>query len=592
MESSHEPPDRKDAIPPVAGAEGSPMNAWDESVDLVVIGSGGGGLCAAMAARSQGASVLVLEKTDKLGGSTAMSGGVLWVPDNPLMKREGVPDSAQDARRYLDAAVGHEDCGPGATHARRSAFLESAPKVVEFLEAAGMPFIRAEGWSDYYDELPGGSQRGRSIGTPLIDSAKLGCWGPLLRMGPIAAPLTVAETRFIGEATRTMRGRLMLLRMAWRILWMRRTKRRLLGLGASLQGHMLLAAERLEVPIRRNAGVVSLVQQGGAVTGVVAMIEGGERRIQARKGVLIASGGFAHNEEMRRQYSPKPTSTKWTNANPGETGEMILAAQKAGAELAMMDEAWWIPSSMLPSGAVGMHSTDLGKPHCMLVDSAGQRFTNESGSYVDNGHRMYERNKATPSIPCWLILESRHRSRYNFGFQPPMVTPEAWLTSGYMKKADTLEDLARQCGIDAAGLVATAKRFSGFAATGVDEDFGRGNRSYDRTAGDPTVKPNPNLGAIEKAPFYAVAIYPGDVGTQGGIVTDERARALRADGSVIRGLYAAGNCTASVMGRKYPGAGASIAASFVFAWLAARDALATPAPHEVAAEPRATASAH
>jgi 3-oxosteroid 1-dehydrogenase len=551
--------------------------AWDESADLVVVGSGGGALCAAMLARAQGASVLVLEKTDKLGGSTAMSGGVLWVPNSPLMKREGVPDSPEAARTYLDAAVGDTHCGLGSTPKRRTAFLDAAPKIVEFLEKQGVPFIRAEGWSDYQDELPGGSARGRSIGTPLIDSAKLGRWWPLLRQGPIAAPLTVAETRFIGEATRTWRGRLMLLRMAWRIAWMKRNKRRLLGLGASLQGHMLLAAERLQVPLRTNAGVTSLVEESGRVTGVVATIDGVERRIQGRHGVLIASGGFARNEELRQRFGPQPSSTKWTNANPGETGEMLLAAQAAGAELAMLDEAWWIPSSLQPNGSVGMHSTDIAKPFCILVDGNGQRFTNEAGSYVENGHRIYERHKTAQAIPCWLVLDSRHRSRYNLGFQPPMVTPEAWLTSGYLKKADTLDDLARQCGIDAAGLQRTVSRFNGFAASGIDEDFHRGARAYDRSAGDPTVKPNPNLGAIEKPPFYAVAIYPGDVGTQGGIVTDERARALRADGSVIPGLYATGNCTASVMGRTYPGAGASIAASFVFGYLAAKDALGLPA---------------
>jgi 3-oxosteroid 1-dehydrogenase len=551
------------------------MTSWDESADFVVIGSGGGALCAAMVAKAQGASVLVLEKTDKLGGSTAMSGGVLWVPNSPLMRREGVEDSPQAARRYLDAAVGDTDCGPGSTPQRRSAFLEVAPKVVEFLEQRGVPFIRADGWSDYYDELPGGSQRGRSIGTPLIDSAKLGRWWPLLRMGPIPAPLTVAETRFIGEATRTFRGRVMLARMAWRMLWMRRTQRRLLGLGASLQGHMLLAAERLQVPIRSNAGVTSLVQEGGRITGVVATMDGAERRIQARNGVLIASGGFARNEDMRRKFGPQPSSAKWTNANPGETGEMILAAQDVGADLAVMDEAWWIPSSLQPNGTVGMHSTDIAKPFCIMVDSAGQRFTNEAGSYVENGHRIYERNKTTSAIPCWLILESRHRNRYNLGFQPPLVTPDAWIQSGYLKKSDTLEGLARQCGIDPEGLKRTVERFNGFAAKGVDADYHRGARAYDRSAGDPTVKPNPNLGAIERPPFYAVAIYPGDVGTQGGIVTDERARALRADGSVIPGLYATGNCTASVMGRTYPGAGASIAASFVFGYIASLDALAS-----------------
>jgi 3-oxosteroid 1-dehydrogenase len=500
-----------------------------------------------------------------------MSGGVLWVPNSPLMTREGVPDSLQEARRYLDAAVGDTDCGPGSTPQRRSAFLETAPKVVEFLEGKGVPFIRAEGWSDYYDELPGGSQRGRSIGTPLIDSAKLGRWWPLLRMGPIAAPLTVAETRFIGEATRTLRGRLMLLRMAWRVLWMRRTKRRLLGLGASLQGHMLLAAERLGVPIHANAGVTSLVKEGNRVTGVVARIDGVERRIQASKGVLIASGGFARNEKMRLQYGPQPSSVKWTNANPGETGEMILAAREVGADLAVMDEAWWIPSSLQPNGTVGMHSTDIAKPYCIMVDSTGQRFTNEAGSYVENGHRIYERNKTTPTIPCWLILESRHRSRYNLGFQPPLVTPEAWFTSGYMKKADTLQDLARQCGIDAAGLARTVERFNGFAKTGVDEDFHRGESAYDKYYSDPTVKPNCSLAPIEKGPFYAVKIVPGDLGTKGGLVTDEHARVLRADGSVIEGLYAAGNVSSAVMGNTYAGPGATIGPAIVFGYLAAED---------------------
>jgi len=557
---------------------------WDETVDFVIAGSGGGGLCAGMAVRERGHTVVVLEKTDKLGGSTAMSGGVLWVPNSPLQKRAGVEDSEAAARTYLDAAVG-SDGGPGSTSARRAAFLDVGPRIIRFLESKGVKFIRAEGWSDYYDNLPGGSQRGRSLGTPLLDSGDLGQWWPQLRPGPFPVPLTVAETRSIGEGTRTLRGRVMLLRLAWRMLWMKTTKRRLLGLGASLQGHMLLAAERLGVRLETGAAVASLIRDGERIVGVEVLQNGRKRRIRAMAGVLLASGGFARNEDLRLQYGPQPSSTKWTNANPGETGELILAARDVGADLAMMDEAWWIPSSLPPSGAVSMHSSDLAKPHCILVDIHGERFTNEAGSYVENGHRMYER-----AVPAWAILDSRHRSRYNWGFQPPMMTPDAWLASGYFKKADTLHELAMLCGVDPEGLMRTVERFNGFVDAGIDADFGRGGRSYDRSAGDPTVRPNPNLGTISQGPFYACALYPGDVGTQGGIVTDEHARALTADGDVIGGLYATGNCTASVMGRVYPGAGASIAASFVFGFIAANHALDAMAEAGHHAGPQSAAS--
>jgi 3-oxosteroid 1-dehydrogenase len=302
--------------------------------------------------------------------------------------------------------------------------------------------------------------------------------------------------------------------------------------------------------------------------------------------VLINSGGFSHSQELRERYQAKPNPWRWTNANPGDTGEMIEAAMRLGAAVDCMNEAWWVitslaPGESLPEGAVAadgtpipfMHHLDLSLPFSIMVDQLGQRLCDEAGAYMEIGQRMYQRHADTGrAIPSWVIMDARQREYYPWGTASPGQVPKSWLESGYLKRADTLAELAAQCGIDVSGLQATVRRFNEFCRTGRDEDFGRGGRAFDRAHGDPTVKPNPNLGSIEKAPFYAVAMYPGDVGTAGGMVTDEFARVLRDDGSVIDGLYATGNSTASVMGRCYPGAGASIGASFIFGYIAARHA--------------------
>jgi 3-oxosteroid 1-dehydrogenase len=236
----------------------------------------------------------------------------------------------------------------------------------------------------------------------------------------------------------------------------------------------------------------------------------------------------------------------------------------------------WPPETRTPDGDLFpfQHHIDLSMPHLIMVDQNGKRFADESGSYMDIGERMYERNEQTggKAIPAWVVFDARHRERYPWGPLMPGVTPQHWIDSGYMKKADTLDELAKLCGIDAAGLKAEVERFNGFARKGVDEDYTRGARAFDRSHGDPTNKPNPCLGAIEQGPFYAVAIYHGDVGTAGGVVTDEHARVLKEDGTPIPGLYACGNVTAPVFGRTYPGAGASIGASFTFGYIAARHA--------------------
>lgn len=555
---------------------------WDEEVDFVIVGSGGGSMAAALYLKSIGKDPLILEKTDKIGGSTAMSGGVLWIPNNPLIAREGLSDSEEAGRRYLDAAVG-DDAGPGSTAARKSAYLREGPRMVSFLESQGMKFIRTDGWSDYFDNLDGGFPRSRSLGAPMLDARDMGPLFDRLRLGPMAMPLPTDQTRNITLATRTPRGMWEGVKLLWRLRKAAKTGKPMLSFGGALQGRMLMLADKAGVPIRTETGVVELVEQAGRITGVVAEHRGRTLRIAARDGVMINAGGFSHNAEMRKKYGPQPSSTEWTNANPGDTGEMIEIAERHGAALDLMDQAWWVPGTLPPHGEIYMHVTDLSKPHCIVVNRHGKRIMNESQSYMANGHALYAND-----VPAFVIMDSRHRKRYAWGTMPPGKTPPEWESSGYMKKADTIAGLARQCGIDPAGLEAEVERFNGFAKTGTDLDFHRGERAYDNWFGDPWVKPNPNLGAISKPPYLAFEMVPGDVGTAGGIVTDEYARVLRADGSVIPGLYATGNSTASVMGRTYPGAGASIGASFVFAWIAAQHAAAR-IPNQEPPEPRRAA---
>jgi 3-oxosteroid 1-dehydrogenase len=541
---------------------------FDETVDFLIVGSGGGAMVASLFLQSIGKTPLVLEKTDKLGGSTAMSGGLLWIPANPLMEREGVADSIEQGRRYLDATVG-DDAGPGASSERKDAYLRTGPGMVSWLEQQGMEFIRADGWADYYDDLDGGCTRSRSLAAPMLDARAMGPLFDKLRLGPMAMPVPADQTRNITLATRTLAGMIQGAKLLWRFRQIRRRGKPILSYGGALQGRLLMLADRAGIEFRTDTGVVDLVQEDGRIVGVVAEHEGRQIRIHARDGVLINAGGFSHNAAMRQKYQPQPSSTEWTNANPGDTGEMIEIAERCGAALDLMDQAWWVPGTIPPQGGPAyMHNTDLSKPHVIVVNRHGKRVMNESQSYMANGQALYAND-----LPAYVIMDSRHRKRYAWGTQPPGVTPPEWEASGFMKKAATIEELAAQCGIDPSGLKAEIERFNGFARTGKDLDFHRGERGYDRWFGDPRVKPNPNLGAIEKPPFYAFEMIPGDVGTSGGIVTDEHARVLSADGSVIPGLYATGNSTASVMGRCYPGAGASIGASFVFAWIAAHHAV-------------------
>ena len=550
---------------------------WDESYDVVIVGSGAGSITAAMATQAAGGSALIVEKTDKFGGSTALSGGVLWIPNNPVMKRAGVADTLDAGRVYLDACAGAEE--PGSNKARREAFLIEGPKAIDYLESQGMKFIHSEGWSDYHEtEYPGGVARSRSFEAALFDLNQLGEWKAKFRRHPPSPPVRVPDIAQINLNGRTWASKMTFLKVGLLAI-QNRLGRDLVRMGHALQGRLLKLGLSNGVKIRLNEPVSELIVENGRVAGVRTEHQGKSIRIKANRGVLIDAGGFSHSAALRTEHQPRGTTTQWTQSNPGDTGEILQMAMKAGAAVNMMDLSWWLPSSRFPNGGLAAHNpTDLGKPHSLVVDSTGHRYVNEATSYVAFGIAMYKRDKTVPAVPSWAILESRHRAQYRWGMVAPGAPPKEWLESGYMKQSDTIEGLAKLCGIDPVTLRATVDRFNELSRKGVDDDFGRGKSAYHRYWGDPTQKPNPNLGEVSKPPFYAVQIFPGDVGTSGGIVADESARVLRADGTPIPGVYATGNATASVVGRSYPGAGASIAASLVFGYIAARHAMQASKP--------------
>jgi len=327
-----------------------------------------------------------------------------------------------------------------------------------------------------------------------------------------------------------------------------------------------------DVPVYYETALTGLVIEGGRVVGVRAERDGNEVVIRATRGVILGSGGFEKSEAMREKYLPAPTDADWSTAAASNTGAGIEAGIAVGAATDMMDDAWWGPTIPLPNGP-WFCLAERNLPGSIIVNSAGKRFMNEALPYVEATHAIYEGEATGIShVPAWLVMDQRYRNRYLFaGLSPRQPFPGRWLKSGAVRKASSLSKLAEEIGVPADALAATIERFNGFAESGVDEDFHRGESAYDRYYADPRVKPNPSLHSIDQGPFYAVKIVPGDLGTKGGIVTDERARALRADGSVIDGLYAAGNVSSAVMGHTYAGPGATIGPALTFGYLAAED---------------------
>lgn len=544
-------------------------NQTDSRYDFIIVGSGGGGMCAALAAHEMGLRALIVEKSDKVGGTTALSGGALWIPNNPVILRRGVPDTYEQAKTYLDACCGNDE--PASSQKRRHAFLTEGPRMVAFLEKIGMKFTHAEGWACYHHlEKPGAMARGRSIQGAIFDLNELGPNKDTLLQRPVKLPPVLTSEAYKAAIGPTnWLSRWTMLKAGVRMI-RNRFGSDLAGMGLALQGRMYKLLLDRKIPIWTKTTPTAFITENGRVTGVELMREGAPISVTASRGILIASGGFSRNLEMREKYQPKPTSSGWAHGCAGDTGEMIEMGRSLGAEIGLMDEAVWTLSSVLPNGVAIMHPGDMTHPHCILVDSQGERYANESGSYVTIGQAMYRRHREVSAVPSWFVLDSQFLRKYRWAGQLPGRQPiEDWVKSGYMVRGQSLDDLATQCGMNVSRFKSQIERFNDYCKTGVDKEFNRGASAHNQFSGDPSVKPNPNLGALSEGPFFAVKAWPGDVGTTGGILADEFARALRSDGSVIPGLYATGNASASPMGRVYPGAGASIGPSFAFGYIAA-----------------------
>jgi 3-oxosteroid 1-dehydrogenase len=535
--------------------------------DVVVVGAGAAGMAGALTAAKRGLSTVVIEKAAVFGGSAARSGAGVWVPNNEVVLAAGVPDSPSKAATYLSAVVG-DDVPP----ARLNAYLTNGPAMISFLlRNSPLRFAWMEGYSDYYPELPGGMPNGRSVEPQALDANILGAEYANLNPSYIPSPPgTVVYTidyKWLALIARHPRGLATATEMVSRYLALTLRGQKPVTMGQALAGGLRAGLLAADVPVWLNTPLVDLVVEGGRVVGVKAVRAGAELVIRARRGVIVGSGGFEHNEAMRKQYQEAPIGSAWTVGTASNTGDGIQAGERAGAALDMMDGAWWGPMIPLPEGPYFCLS-ERTLPGNIFVNGAGQRFVNEAAPYGDVVHVMY----AKDAFPAWMVTDQRYRNRYLFQeVAPTLPYPNAWYESGALVKDWTIEGLATKIGVPPAALRATVTRFNAMARAGRDTDFHRGDSHYDAYFADPTNTPSPCLAELVLPPYYAMKIVPGDLGTNGGMRTDARARVLRADNTVIPGLYAAGNASSAVMGYGYAGAGSTLGPAMTFGYVAARD---------------------
>ncbi len=537
-----------------------------ELFDLVVVGSGTG-MLAALAAKDAGLSVLIVEKAEYFGGSTALSGGGFWIPNNPLLRAAGAVDSYERAAEYLQHVTGGE-----VPEQRWRPFLDHGPAAVALLaRSTPLKYQHMLDYADYFPELPGGSATGRAMEPKPFDVRRLGPDRQLLRppamSAPFPMPVSGTTYKWLNLVARTPKGIRTGARLAGLGIGGLAIKREYVAGGGALAAGLFAGVRAAGIPVWFNTSLKELTTDGQRVTGLVVDRDGSDVQLTASRGVVLSAGGFDRNAQWRHRYQSEQLDTSWAFGNPANTGDAIAAAQAVGADTAFMNESWWFPAIPLPGPMPGTLLAERSLPGQIIVNQQGQRFMNEAVNYMTAGQILL-----TQKLPVWMIFDQQYRNRYLFGggVFPRQELPKAWYDAGVVHKAATIDELAASLGLT--DLRATVERFNLLAAAGRDDDFHRGDSAYDRYYGDPTVAPNPCLGPIGKAPFYAVKVVPGDLGTCGGVRADGAARALRADGSVITGLYATGNSAGNAFGRVYPGPGATIGQGLTYGYIAARHA--------------------
>jgi succinate dehydrogenase/fumarate reductase flavoprotein subunit len=555
---------------------------WDEAVDLLVFGAGMGGLCAALFGALEGFDVLLCEKTDRIGGTTATSAGTVWIPGAGADGGDAAADLA-GAERYLDAEIGNR-----GDRALREAFLASGREALEHLQrGTAVKFRPAAPHPDYHPALPGWSGKGRAFATVPFDGSVLGADFTLVR--PPIAPFMVLGGLMIGRDDiphfvrpfASLRSFVHVVRILLRhgLDRLRHPRGTRLVMGNALVARLLASLRARKVPLWLNSCLVELIGDGDRVVGAVVETNGTLRRVRARRGVVLATGGFSHNAELCRELLAPP-GPSCSVAFAGDSGDGMSAARDLGAAFgeAAGNAAFWMPVSRMTDRAgetLFPHIVlDRAKPGLIAVNAAGRRFVNEADSYHDFVAGMFRSHATVSTIPAYLICDRRFIRDYGIGLVHPGSSARAiarFVAAGYLQQGRDLAELASRLGIDAGRLAQSVADHNRYAASGIDAEFGKGSTALNRHNGDAQNAPNPCLRPIEEAPFFAVAVYPGEFGTSIGLRTDANARVARVDGTSIAGLYACGNDMSSIMAGAYPGPGTTLGPALVFAFRAVRD---------------------
>ncbi|MDG2347305.1 MAG: FAD-binding protein [SAR86 cluster bacterium] len=559
---------------------------FDKTVDVLVVGTGCGGLTAALTADiSNPSEVLIIEKSHLIGGTSATSGGVIWIPENHLAKEKGSNDSLLEAKEYLKATIPSNEFNELLI----DTYLDQGPKMVKFMEDnTDARYTSLEHYPDYFQDAPGVKLGNRAL-EPLPVSAAI-LKDDVDNLHP-SGPQTVVFGRYgvnFEEShafTTQSPGWFGLfikiffsywLDLSWRI---KRKRSRRLAFGAASVTRLVSSVKKRNIPIWRSTSLKEFIVQGNKVIGALIEKDGTLIKIKTRRGVIVASGGFGQNQEMREQYLPKPTNSEWGCEPKTNTGDPIKAAEAIGAQLKFMDKAWWVTTVKAPNEEFPrLSEIEKSLPGNYTVNKSGKRFANESQNYLTFMLEVLEKEKNGESCaPMYMIFDATHRKNYPVGpLMPGKFFPDRlvkiihkdWFGSSFLTSATTIDELATQTGINSKALQNTIKKVNNFSISGKDLDFQRGDNERDRFSGDSTLL-NPCLGPVETAPFYAMRIDPGEFATCGGMAINEYGQVLDNDNKAITGLYATGNCTPALL-TTYPGPGATIGPAMTFGFIAGK----------------------